>query len=332
MATQASQDAYDTDPAAPRRLDRLFVLDQVEVVSSQWLSPTFVRLELGGDCLAEFGVDGPSYDQRIKLVVPGESGRLPVIDGADESWYTTWLDIPAEERGHMRTYTVREVRGSGTDTRVVVDIAVHGDPPTGPGAAWAAAARPGDRCVIVGPRRGVGFGGIEFGPGDAETLLLVADETGVPAVAAILEQLAEVDPDAHGVAFLEVPVCDDVQLLRAPDGVDVRWLVRKGSPWGAKAIPAVRRHVGLTEQPGDPADQVTPLPPDEVDVWETPAYSASGEEIGETLPHHLRCYAWIAGESTVVRTLRRALVSELGWERAQVAFMGYWREGVSMRS
>ena len=43
-------------------------------------------------------------------------------------------------------------------------------------------------------------------------------------------------------------------------------------------------------------------------------------------------YAWIAGESGVVTTLRRHLVKELGMDRRQVAFMGYWRRGVAMRS
>ena len=43
-------------------------------------------------------------------------------------------------------------------------------------------------------------------------------------------------------------------------------------------------------------------------------------------------YAWIAGESTVVTGLRRHLVNELGFDRRQVAFMGYWRRGVAMRS
>ncbi|MEA5119320.1 MAG: SIP domain-containing protein, partial [Propionicimonas sp.] len=38
-------------------------------------------------------------------------------------------------------------------------------------------------------------------------------------------------------------------------------------------------------------------------------------------------YAWIAGESGVVTTLRRHLVRDLGLARSQVAFMGYWRIG-----
>jgi NADPH-dependent ferric siderophore reductase len=43
-------------------------------------------------------------------------------------------------------------------------------------------------------------------------------------------------------------------------------------------------------------------------------------------------YAWIAGEAGVVTSLRRLLVGELEMDRRQVAFMGYWRRGVAMRS
>ena len=78
--------------------------------------------------------------------------------------------------------------------------------------------------------------------------------------------------------------------------------------------------------------------PEEVDpdLWETPTYSSSGEEVeadAVTVGHDLDgLYAWIAGESGVVTTLRRHLVKELGMDRRQVAFMGYWRRGVAMRS
>jgi NADPH-dependent ferric siderophore reductase len=67
------------------------------------------------------------------------------------------------------------------------------------------------------------------------------------------------------------------------------------------------------------------------EMWETPTYSASGEEMTTTggIPG---LYAWIAGESGVVKALRRHLVSEIGLDRAQVAFMGYWRLGVAMRA
>ena len=77
--------------------------------------------------------------------------------------------------------------------------------------------------------------------------------------------------------------------------------------------------------------------PDEVDpeLWETPSYSSSGEAIApaRTVGHEFDgLYAWIAGESTVVTRLRRHLVNELHIDRSHVAFMGYWRRGVAMKS
>src|SRR6478609_8326377 len=151
------------------------ILDEVEVVRIDRLSPAFLRFELGGDGLADLGVDGPLYDQRIKLVFPHEGGPVPSFAGADDSWYATWLARPVEERGHMRTYTVRDVRGEGAETRLVVDIVLHSDDhgDVGPGCTWAARAEVGDRLVVLAPRRGQLYGGIEFDPGTADRLLLV---------------------------------------------------------------------------------------------------------------------------------------------------------------
>lgn len=77
--------------------------------------------------------------------------------------------------------------------------------------------------------------------------------------------------------------------------------------------------------------QLLPAPAAADDIWETPTYSEEGAEIGPP-PPDLERYAWIAAESGVVRTLRRCLVGELGWARHQMAFIGYRRQGVSMRS
>ncbi|MFD4690584.1 siderophore-interacting protein [Streptomyces sp. NPDC058463] len=40
-------------------------------------------------------------------------------------------------------------------------------------------------------------------------------------------------------------------------------------------------------------------------------------------------YAWIAGESSGVRALRRHLVQERQFDRRRVTFVGYWRRGLS---
>ncbi|KRF34855.1 siderophore-interacting protein [Nocardioides sp. Soil805] len=311
---------------------------EVEVVAVERLSPSFVRVELGGPALAEYGVAGPRHDQRIKLVLPDPvTGGLTSVDDVDESWLSTWTTRPASERGHMRTYTIRDVRGSGEATTLVVDIVLHleGDA-VGPGSVWAARAVPGDRVVLVAPRRGFPFGGIEFTPAPGAELLLVGDETAVPAVCAVLEQLPG---SATGAVFLEVPEAGDVLDVRRPDGVSVTWLPRHGAPLGERLHAAVVAHLGT---PG----AVVEVEPEEVDpdLWETPSYSSSGEEIAaasgavgddpSTGPG-LRLdglYAWIAGESAVVTGLRRHLVKGLGMDRSQVAFMGYWRRGVSMGS
>ena len=308
----------------PTVLPMLFT--EVEVVSVERLSPTFVRVGLGGPELADFGVDGPRYDQRIKLVFPDpETGGITSTEGADDSWFTTWMERPAAERGHMRTYTIRDVRGSGPQTTLVVDMVLHleGDL-VGPGSTWASQAAVGDRIVLMAPRQGFPYGGIEFTPFPGADLLLVGDETAVPAICTVLEQLPA---HATGTAFLEVPVAGDVQPVDGPVGVEVVWLAREGEELGVGLHDAVVAHLGI------PGAQ-TEVAPDEVDpdLWETPFYSSSGEEVPGDVTGVGGTYAWIAGESSVVTGLRRHLVKELGFDRSQVAFMGYWRRGVAMKS
>jgi NADPH-dependent ferric siderophore reductase len=309
------------------------ILDEVEVVSVQRLSPSFVRFELGGDALAEFGTAGPTLDQRFKLIFPNAAGRLPSFAGAGADWWTAWTALPEDERGQMRTYTIRAVRGEGVGTRIVVDIVLHGDGGEhGPGADWAEKAVVGDRVVAILPRRGYEWGGIEFAPGTASELLLVADETAVPAVCSILEDL---DERTRGTVFMEVPDSADADVLRdlvAPPQVRVFWLPRDGAPLGSLLDAEVRRHLGVGA-----GDDISGVRDEEIDpdLWETPVYSSSGEDVDAavtSLGHDLDgIYAWIAGESKVVTGLRRLLVKDLGVDRKQVAFMGYWRLGVAMR-
>ncbi|HEY7042093.1 MAG TPA: siderophore-interacting protein [Nocardioidaceae bacterium] len=303
------------------------IVDQVRVVSVERLSPSFARIELGGPALTEFGVDGPLYDQRVKLIFPGPSGLLPRIDPYDDGWYAGWRRLPTEVRGHMRTYTVRTTRGRGAGTTLVVDFVLHDEAGvTGPGAAWAAGAQVGDSLVVVAPRRGWPFGGIEFAPfPSSRRLMLVADETAVPAVGGILDGLPS---GLVGTAYLEVPVSADILDMHAPPGIDVVWLPRDGAELGTRLRRAVSAQFGVATVAAGP-HEVDP------DLWETPTYSSSGEPIDVRPPTTGAggdLYAWVAGESAVVTGLRRQLVRELGLDRRQVAFMGYWRRGVAMQA
>jgi NADPH-dependent ferric siderophore reductase len=311
------------------------ILDEVAVHSVERVSPSYVRIELAGPALAECGTDGPLFDQRMKIVFPNAAGNLPSFARMDESWWESWMEIPEDERGSIRTYTIRDLVGSGARTRIVVDIVVH-DPGEhgaagGPGNAWALQASPGDRLIVMAPRRGHEFGGIEWSPGTASRMLLAGDETAVPAIRGVLRDLLA---DATGAAFVEVPTADDIQRdLTAPDGVEVTWIPRGDAPRGASL------HAAVIAWLTGSAEQVPQFGDDEIDpdLWETPVYSSSGEEVAEATQvpvdtPHAGLYAWIAGESKIVTGLRRRLVNELGIDRRQVAFMGYWREGVAMRS
>ena len=309
------------------------ILAEVEVEAVERISPAFVRIELAGPGLAECGTDGPLYDQRMKIVFPNAAGALPSFARMDDSWWETWMETPEDERGSMRTYTIRDLAGSGAGTRLVIDIVVH-EPGerSGPGNEWALRAQRGDRLIVLAPRRGHEFGGIEWSPGTATRLLLAGDETAVPAIRGILRDLP---PDATGSAFVEVPTADDIQRdVAAPHGVEVTWLPRGDAPRGASLHAAVVAWLTGTAAPAPQVgeDEIDP------DLWETPVHSSSGEAVVEATQvpmvgsKHAGLYAWIAGESKVVTGLRRRLVKDLGIDRAQVAFMGYWREGVAMRS
>jgi NADPH-dependent ferric siderophore reductase len=278
----------------------------VRVRSLYRLSPSFLRVTFTGDDLATFADNG--YDQRIKLVFPTADGYPADLPG-DDGWYTWWRGLPDDVRPPVRTYTARAVRPGRRE--LDVDLVLHGD--AGPASRWAVTARPGDPLVVVGPDSGYAgdHGGVEWKPADGAPVLVAGDETAVPAVCAILSRLPD---DARGEVLLEVPHAEDALPVPAPDGVRVTWLARGQGAHGDALVPAVRAaaarlHSGPSgPAPADPAE-------DEL-LWEIPAAGAPAPS-----------YAWLAGEAGVIRTLRRHLVGDLGWDRRSVAFMGYWRMG-----
>lgn len=302
-----------------------YVLARAGVRTVERVSPNFVRVTFGGRDLDDFGTPGDVYDARIKLVFPPASGILPDIDRDTDDWWGSYLAVPEEERGSMRTYSVRELRVAPGGTEVVVDFVLHLAPGlTGPASLWASSASVGDELWIVGPRRGrEDRSGIEYAPGAASHVCLVGDETAAPAIARILEDAPR---DLRGIAFIEVPETADALRIDAPDGVEVHWLPRGGAAHGLRVIPTVLDYLGDTGH-----SEITVQDAEGEDlVWETPVYSGSGEAIAGDAASADR-YFWIAGESGVVTTLRRHLVKDLGIDRSQVAFMGYWRRGVAMR-
>ncbi|MHA7261666.1 siderophore-interacting protein [Arthrobacter sp. TMN-37] len=346
--TETTRRPARTAPALPPVL-----AFDVEVRRVQRVGANFLRVTFGGECLRDFGVNGPTCDLRIKVIIPPPGGGttdLPgeLMRGNAGGWYQQWLSLDPAERGVMRTYTVRAARCDGPSPEIDVDFVLHFDKDgeAGPAALWAAGAAPGAAVCLIGPNAAAArcstaeaYGGIEWRPGLAGQVLLAGDETAVPAICAILESLP---PEMGGQAFLEVPDAADIQHIETASSVEVTWLVRGSGEHGALLTPAVRRALpppGWAVLAGSsPAREGAPgagPEPEEIDVdrsilWETPqlAEAAAGQAAGRpagTRPF----YAWIAGEASVVRELRRYLVRDVGVDRKQVAFMGYWRRGRS---
>ncbi len=290
----------------------------VEVARSERLGPSFMRVTFTGECLRVFGAGG--VDQRIKLLLP-QPGRTVTDIPSGSGWYPAWQAMPPEIRPTMRTYTVRTHRPQLAE--LDIDFVLHGADGShgGPASVWAANVRPGDTAALVGPDRpgsGRMWGCAWSPPATARRLIIAGDETAVPAMASIVESLP---PQARGVVCVEVPTAGDRQDWDVVDQVEVRWLVRRddagSAPHGSLLEAAVAEV--LTELYGpNPHAIGTGLEDMELDtasLWDVPDGS-TGE-----------LYAWLAGEATVIKRLRRLMVNDYGIARTAVAFMGYWRQG-----
>ncbi|MEU4644142.1 siderophore-interacting protein [Micromonospora sp. NPDC023814] len=253
-----------------------------QVVGARRIGASLIRVTLGGPELADFA--GGGRDQSVSLFLPHPGQPAPVLPvEAGEDWFGAYRAMDPDVRAVMRSYTIREQRPELAE--VDIDFVSHGD--TGPASRWAGQALPGDRVVLLGPavrdNRSVCF----RPPAGADSVLLVADETALPAAAGILAWLPA---DTPVRAWIEVPDAADIQDLPTAAQAEVTWVVRGGTAPGstllADAVRAARLPAG------------------------TP-------------------YAWVAGESSMVRAVRRHLVGERGLDRRHVTFAGYWRRGAS---
>jgi NADPH-dependent ferric siderophore reductase len=147
------------------------------------------------------------------------------------------MPLPNGETGR-RHYTIRSAdRGRGTFS---VDFLLHGDAPS---PSWARSARPGDRIEAKGPRGGAWL------RADSDWHLLSGDETGIPAIAHMLESAPA---GGRIFAFIEVDDANGEIAIETRADADIRWLHRNGVPHGLNdlalsavesfALPAGRGH------------------------------------------------------------------------------------------
>ena len=163
------------------------------------------------------------------------------------------------------------------------------------------------------------IGGFEWKPpASARHILLAADETALPALAGILEQLAARADPPIVQAFVEVPSPQGRIQLPSWPGLDLRWLPRQGADGNMRPGDMLIEAVRTARLPPGAANARMVLEDIDIDrvvPWDQ-AQSVDGD-----------FYAWIAAESEAVMALRTFLVKDRGLDRRALNLMGYWRLG-----
>lgn len=189
------------------------------------LSPTLVRVTLGGEGVADFVSTGIG-DEYVRVFFPhGDDPTdvsLPVPAG---DWWETPAGAP---EAPMRTYTISNVRPDAGE--LDIDFVLHEAGVAGP---WAARAEPGHVLGLNAPT------GLYSPPVGITWQVLVADLTGLPAVARIA---AEAPPGVRTRVVIEVPGDDERLPLDVGPDVEVTW-VTGGNGHGPSALGQLVRGV-----------------------------------------------------------------------------------------
>ncbi|MGW0362522.1 siderophore-interacting protein [Streptomyces sp. NPDC002990] len=263
---------------------RFFAL---EVLRTRRLGHSFLRVTFGGESLADFRSGG--YDQSLSLFLPPAHQEHTLLPSTNEdTWFGAWRAMPDEDRPVMRSYTVREQRrtAGGVD-ELDIDFVLHGD--ASPASRWAGQAVTGRRILAIGPAVAENKS-VRFQPPAAtDAIWMYADETALPAAAAILDRLPAGTPVR---AWFEVPHADDRLALSTSADADITWIVREtaGRERTEQVLTALRT--------AGPVDAEAP-------------------------------YVWLAGEAGTIRAVRRHFVQERSVDRRAVRFTGYWRLGAT---
>ena len=184
----------------------------LEVVRSQYITPHMLRITLAGSELTTFPTgQNGAY---IKLIFPQEDGARPLL----------------------RTYTISDQRQDAID----VDFVIHDT--DGPASSWALNAKPKDKILVGGP------GPKKLINLDADWFFLVGDMTSLPSITVNLAQLPE---DACGHIVIQVMDNVDIQDLKKPLKMCIRWVIN--NEFDTEASPLVDYVKKLPWLDGQPA-------------------------------------------------------------------------------
>ena len=207
--------------------------EPAEVIRTTRLTPSMIRVRLRTVGEWRWHTDGRG-DERVDLAFPhpGETSA-DVAFFNDREYGQARVDVEPP----WRHYTVRAVHEGGRE--LDIDFVVHSG---GLASSWAEDAEPGH---VLGVFHGGNSRAYYSPPADAVWQLLVADATGLPGLARIIEEL----PDGVEVhAVVEVPDAADRQIVHSRGSVSWTWIVGPGGL--ASQLPAAVEALTLPDSPG----------------------------------------------------------------------------------
>jgi NADPH-dependent ferric siderophore reductase len=180
----------------PPPFERVRVTERIE------LSPRLIRLTVEGEVLRTLVVDQPAASVRFVVPWPGDDLELP-------EWNGNEFLLADGRRPALRTFT--PLRVDDQAARLDLEVVRH---PGGAVSNWAETAEPGDAAAISGPGAGYDF------PTDAERVLVLGDETAIPAI----RQLIEMAPPRLALDDHVEAITEDARLDLSPrDSDTVAW-------------------------------------------------------------------------------------------------------------
>ncbi len=202
-------------------------MQPVEVVETVERSPRLLRITLTGDGLRSLVVDRPAASIRLLVPAPGDDGlEMPTWDGNE-------FLLTDGSRPLLRTFT--PLRVDNERGRMDVEIVRHDG---GAISGWAETAAPGDPAAMSGPGRGFDL------PDGVTRLVLLGDETALPAVGQLMEWVPDgVDIEAH----VEVITGDAVVEMVGDHHDAVTWHVSVSDPPGSALVEVARSFTDLPE-------------------------------------------------------------------------------------
>ncbi|MGN0100273.1 MAG: siderophore-interacting protein [Dietzia sp.] len=222
----------------PDLLIHPLVVRTAVVTDVQTLPGRVRRVRLGGEQLRPFTRDGlehpgfaaPGFDDHVKIILAADgdvAAALPRQHPDGIEW------TPSVHR-LTRDYTPHDV--DPVTGAFSIDFVLHGD---GPAARWATAAEPGDTLSFAGPKSSMVL------PDDVTAIVLLGDDTAIPAIRRFLTEVTVPVP-----VHVAVVVGDDAP-RDLPAGSATSVTLERPGVAGADTYAALFDRISAAEDLGD---------------------------------------------------------------------------------